>query len=260
MTRTAPGFPVPSTAVTQTFDRLVKAARSPRRATGAVVARLELQRRLGWEPPEFSRLARDVLCTGRIEGWRYRQDLLLLYLLARDVPGPGVTLEIGSYKGLATTALAYGARHGGKDPVHTVDPHTGDRQDLEARGGTVTSSEATFRRNIEDAGIGDEVVHYTMTSDELAERWGDRPIRLLFVDGWHGYDAVTADLRDFVPHLTTDGAVVVDDYLNYDDVRAAVDDAAAWLPPHQLRAGRMRVASTQPLPPLVARHLRIPWG
>ena len=251
---------VPSAAMTDTVNRLMRAIRSPRRAAGATVARIQLQRRLGWEPPDFAALASDVLCTGRIEGWRYRQDLLVLYLLARDVPGPGVTLEIGSYKGLATTALAYGSRHSGKEAVHTVDPHTGDRQDLEAHAGMVSSSAETFRRNIEEAGIADHVVGYTMPSAELATRWDERPIRLLFVDGWHGYDAVTADLRDFVPHLTDDGIVVVDDYLNYDEVRAAVDDARAWLPPVQTRAGRMRIASPGPLPDSVRRQLRIPWG
>src|SRR5262249_44166490 len=93
-------------------DRLRRAARSPRRAGGAAFTRLQAQRWMGLEPPEFRTLARTLLCTGQIGGWRYRQDLCLLYLLGREIPGPGVTLEIGSFKGLATTALAYGVRHG----------------------------------------------------------------------------------------------------------------------------------------------------
>src|SRR5688572_28106889 len=99
----------------------------PRSLRGAAFSRLQLQRRLGWEPREFTELAGRILLTGRIEGWSYRQDLVLLYLLARHVPGDGVVLEIGSYKGMSTIALAYGARHGGHELVHTVDPHTGDR-------------------------------------------------------------------------------------------------------------------------------------
>jgi predicted O-methyltransferase YrrM len=238
--------------------RLGEAVRRPGWALSAVNTRLQWQRVLGWEPAEFRRIARTHL--SQIEGWRYRQDLALLYLLARDVPGPGVILEIGSFKGLATVALAYGARHGGHERVHTVDPHTGDRQDLEARAVDALSSETDFRRNLERAGVAGEVVAYTMTSDELSTLWSAGPVRVLFVDGWHSYDAVASDLRNWVPRLAPEGVVVVDDYMNYDDVRAAVDAAADILPPQVVRAGRMRLAHRQALPPTVRRFLRLPWG
>ncbi|MFN2607213.1 MAG: class I SAM-dependent methyltransferase [Acidimicrobiales bacterium] len=245
---------------TVTVARRLRTLRHPRRAASAVLTRAQAQRILGFEPPEFRRLAREVLYTGRIDGWRYRQDLALLYLLARDVPGPGVTVEVGSFKGLATVALATGVRHGGHEPVHTVDPHTGDRQDLEARGLEALPSEQEFRRNIREAGVDHLVTGYTMTSDELAACWPGHPVRVLFIDGWHGYDAVASDIRNWVPLLTADGVVVVDDYRNYDEVRAAVDDAGDVLPPHRRPAGRMRLAHRAPLPPQVERFLHIPWG
>jgi len=244
---------------TVTVNRL-RALGDPRRVASAAFTRAQVQRFLGYEPPEFRRLARQVLYTGRIGGWRYRQDLALLYLLARDVPGPGLTVEIGSFKGLATVVLANGGRDGGHEPVHTVDPHTGDRQDLEARGMQELPSELEFRRNISEAGLDGLVTGWTMTSDELAARWpGDR-IRVLFIDGWHGYEAVTSDIRNWVHLLTPDGVVVIDDYRNYDEVRTAVEDASHLLPPHQRRAGRMRLAHSDPLPPDVERFLHIPWG
>jgi predicted O-methyltransferase YrrM len=237
--------------------RARQAIRQPNWVLSAINTRVEWQRRLGLEPPEFTHLANEVL--SGIEGWRYRQDLGLLYLLARDVPGPGVVLEIGSYKGLATTALAYGAKHGRRERVHTVDPHTGDRQDLEA-GGHRGSSEEEFQRNMQSAGLADEVVSYTMTSNELAERWSGERIRVLFVDGWHSYEAVTSDIRNWVPLLSSQGVVLIDDYRNYDDVRRAVDDARSELPAQQRRAGRMWLASSAPLPDPVERFLRMPWG
>ncbi|MDQ2911184.1 MAG: class I SAM-dependent methyltransferase [Actinomycetota bacterium] len=224
----------------------------------AINTRFPWQRLLGWEPAEFRRIETSAL--GGIEGWRYRQDLVLLYLLARDLPGEGVTLEIGSYKGLATTALAYGVLHGSHEEVHTVDPHTGDRQELEATGATALPSEEAFKRNIRAAGVENVVVSYTATSDELAREWNGIPIRLLFVDGWHSYDAVTSDLRNWVPLLTGQGAVLIDDYYNYPDVRAAIDNASDLLPPREIRAGRMRLAFHEPLPSAGMRYLRIPWG
>ena len=241
-------------------DRLRRAVRDPRRALGAVNTRFQWQRWLRWEPEGFRRLAKEHLFAGTLEGWRYRQDLALLYQLASLVPGPGVTLEIGTFKGLATTALAYGVREGGHAPLHTVDPHTGDRQDLEHKGVEELSSMEGFRRAMEVTGLTDEVVAYTMTSDELATRWDAGSIRVLFIDGWHSYDAVRSDIANWVPLLDPTGVVVIDDYLNYEDVRRAVQDASGELPAHARRAGRMWLASHQPLPPEVERFLRIPWG
>lgn len=235
-----------------------QALRDPRWALRAANTRMQWQRWLRLEPPEFRALAAGPL--RKVEGWRYRQDLALLYSLARDVPGPGVTVEIGSYKGLATTALGYGVRHGSREPLHTVDPHTGDRQDLEAKRMAELPSAAAFARAMETVGLRDEVRAYTMTSDELFAGWDGSPVRLLFVDGWHGYEAVSADLENWVPLLTPAGVVVIDDYANYDEVRRAVDDHAPLLPRHQRRAGRMWLAAPGPLPTSVTRILRIPWG
>lgn len=237
-----------------------RAATSPRWALSALNTLAQWQRLLRWEPPAFRALARHHLCNGRIEGWRFRQDLALLYLLARDVPDPGVTVEIGSYKGLGTAALAYGALHGGRDRVHTVDPHTGDRQVLEGDDRGAPSSAAELARNLSEAGVAHHVLAHTMTSDELAGCWDGQRIRVLFIDGWHSYDAVLSDIHHWVPLLTPDGVVVIDDYANYPDVRAGVEASCDILPQRQRRAGCMWLAHQGQLPPAVQRHLRIPWG
>jgi predicted O-methyltransferase YrrM len=241
-------------------DRVRRSLRNPRRALGALHTRAQWQRLLGWEPEGFRTIARDYLFSGKLQGWRYRQDLALLYQLAAEIPGPGVTLEIGTFKGLATTALAFGVREGGHARVHTVDPHTGDRQDLEHKGVDELSSLADFRRAMATTGLTDEVTAHVMTSDELATKWDAGSIRVLFIDGWHSEEAVRADIANFVPLLDPTGVVVIDDYLNYDDVRKAVDDARGELPPHGRRAGRMWLASMEPLPPAIDRFLKIPWG
>jgi predicted O-methyltransferase YrrM len=223
----------------------------------ALLTRLQLQRVLRWEPTGFRKIWPTLEA---IEGWRYRQDLVVLYLLARELSAAGLTLEIGSYKGLGTVALALGSRDGGHGTVHTVDPHTGDRQALEAAGAPLPSSEADLERNLAEAGVADSVVAHTALSDELFARWDGSPLRFLFVDGWHAYDAVTSDLRNWVPLLSLGGAVLVDDYDNYPEVAQATDDQRELLPPHRVRAGRMRLFHDRPLPPSVARYLRIPWG
>jgi hypothetical protein len=55
-----------------------------------------------------------------------------------------------------------------------------------------------------------------------AKGWTE-PFQFLFVDGWHGYEAVLADGREWVPNLT-DGGVVVFDDAHLDEVRQAIAD------------------------------------
>ena len=235
-----------------TTNRLVRQA-------GSTIARLDLHRLLGLEPPEFDAHHRERL--HHIEGWRYRQDLALLYALARDVPGGEAVLEIGSYRGLSTTALALGIRDRAlRTELHAVDPHTGDRQDLEQSGLGLKPSEADFRRNIEQAGVADLVTTHVMTSDDLAHGWDRPPLRVVFIDGWHSYDAVRSDIANFAPLVTESGVVLIDDFLNYEEVRRAIDDSLALLPREHARAGRMWLGHHGSLPPAVRRLLRIPWG
>lgn len=229
------------------------------RLAGSALARADLHRRLGREPDGFGELFETHL--SKIEGWRYRQDLALLFALARDVDVPGCVMEIGSFKGLATTALAFGSREaavGGG--VHTVDPHTGDKQDLEWSGEDVKPSERDFRRNIRAAGIEDLVTAYVMTSDELSDEWSAGDIRVLFIDGWHGYEAVASDIANWVPRLTAGGVVVIDDYLNYEDVRRAVDESPLLADLDGRRAGRMWIGSDRDLPESARRMLALQWG
>jgi hypothetical protein len=51
-------------------------------------------------------------------------------------------------------------------------------------------------------------------------------VDLLYVDGWHSYDAVIADGQAWLPHLSSRGVVVFDDYACYPEVRAAVEELA----------------------------------
>lgn len=239
------------------IDAARAAMRNPMRMARSLSTRANWNRWTGLEPEGFRELYAERLRP--IEGWRYRQDLALLYGLARDLPGDGVTLEIGSFKGLATTALALGCRDGGRAPVHTVDPHTGDRQHLEALGVDELSSLEAFGSNIAAAGVADLVTAHVMTSDELSQRWDGSLIRLLFVDGWHSYEAVRSDLRNWLPRLEPGGVCVIDDYRNYDEVARAVDDTTE-LPSQRTRAGRMMMAHRDRLPDSAQRMLRVPWG
>jgi len=179
--------------------------------------------------------------------WQARSDrrFRLAFAKAREIPGwypepvaaaafavladlrPECVVEIGSYMGRSTTFLAAAMEElGGPGHVVAIDPHTGDRQQLERLGASELPSLDMFRRHVEASGLSHRVRPVVQTAHEAAEGWTGA-IDFLFVDGWHSYDAVMEDGRDWLPHLSEDGVAIFDDVGNYPEVRKAVQDLAA---------------------------------
>jgi hypothetical protein len=110
--------------------------------------------------------------------------------------------------------------------VVAIDPHTGDRQQLDALDVDQLPSFQLFRQHCRAAGVEPWVDARCCTSLEAAEGWSE-PIDLLYVDGWHSYDAVLDDGRAWLAHLADRGVVLFDDYVTYDEVGSAVGQLAA---------------------------------
>jgi len=138
--------------------------------------------------------------------WVEPQTWSYLYRSARDCPGDGVALEIGSYVGGTTLALAQGCRDGGRGRVVAVDRCFGE----------------AFAANLGAADLADMVVPLAASSQEAAVDWpgwarqnGLSPrVRLLLLDGDHSYEAVVQDLELWSPFVDEDGVLVVHDYYN----------------------------------------------
>jgi predicted O-methyltransferase YrrM len=145
-----------------------------------------------------------------------------LYSIAETTRGTGEIVEIGSCFGRSTIYLAKGARRSNRGTVWAVDPHTGD---IAWNLGRVSTYEV-FLRNIRKFGVESRVQPLKMTSQEAAQAWNGNPIRILFIDGWHSYEAVTEDILLWFPHVLPGGLIVFDDYSNpeFPGVRQAVDE------------------------------------
>lgn len=135
---------------------------------------------------------------------------------------PATAVEIGSYLGRSTVFLAdVLRRQGSSGRVYSIDPHTGDRQQLEAIGATTLPSFDLFTEHIRAMDLQNYVTALVATSDEASIHW-DGPIDFLYIDGWHSYEAVLSDGRNWLPRLTHRGVVFIDDYNRYEDVHRAV--------------------------------------
>lgn len=149
------------------------------------------------------------------------------YLLAYAQSTPGDIVEVGSWQGRNTCFLAAACRDSQNGIVHAIDHFRGNpgKTQLYAVGKRDLSDlETSFRDNVQNAGLADYVVLHATEAQfvHLVE-----PIRMLFIDAEHSYDAVIADINRFTPLLVSDGIVAFDDYASsFPGVVAAVDE---WL-------------------------------
>jgi len=148
---------------------------------------------------------------GSTPGYLAEREARFLMLAAAAAPADGAIVEIGSFKGRSTVGLAYVAQRYGLGNVVAIDPHTSPSTtdpDL----GAEKSSFEQFQENLRRAGVADAVDCRRAFSHEVAGTWS-RPIRLLWIDGDHVYDAVKQDLALFRHHLAPGGILVMHDVL-----------------------------------------------
>lgn len=140
-----------------------------------------------------------------VGGWLYPGEAWALYNEAVAIRDrPAVIVEIGSWKGRSTIALASGAS-GPQDRVYAIDPHTGSREH-----GRVDTF-AIFQENVHQAGVQDRVVPVRMRSHDAASLLELQAIDLLFIDGSHEYSDVRQDIQDWIPRLRPGGVVAFND-------------------------------------------------
>ena len=149
----------------------------------------------------------------RIEGWITRRELEFLVMVGACPTADGELLEIGSYLGRSTVALAKAAHLAGEAGIVAVDPQL--QRGIRAR----------FDANLAQAGVARLVEFHESMSWDLGESW-HRPLRALWIDGCHQYKSVKRDLATFLPHLADGAIVAMHDVLNHFDgsIRVFLED------------------------------------
>lgn len=158
-----------------------------------------------------------------------RAEAQLLYSLARKVD-TGAIVEIGSFRGRSTVALALGSRSGHRAPVYAVEPHEQFQQHPKAPQFGPKDRAAFFRTMLRTRCYRD-VRLVNLSSEEVAPGW-NRPVALLWIDGDHSPVGVRRDLHCWWPHLE-DGAVVA-----FDD-SVEPDSGPGLVIAEEIEAGRL---------------------
>jgi predicted O-methyltransferase YrrM len=164
-----------------------------------------------------------------IEGWLTRNEASLLAgsaALALMHAGPAPIVEIGSYLGRSTVVLASVVANVDPDSkVYAIDPHEGE---LTQRSGSATTGPSTFddfRSNIHVSGLSESVE--TIRDFSYNVCW-NRPLAMLFVDGFHDYFNVKRDFTHFETWIRPGGYVAFHDCdVAYPGVQKFVDELLA---------------------------------
>ena len=162
-----------------------------------------------------------------VEGWLTEAQAQRLQARAREVVPGGRIVEIGSFRGRSTIALARAATYGVE--VVAIDPHAGgDRgpQEIRPDAGRGEADHAAFATNLAVAGVADRVRHVRRRSDEAIGDVED-PIGLLFVDGAHRFGPARSDLARWGAKVAPGGAMLVHDAFSSIGVTLALLTAVA---------------------------------
>jgi predicted O-methyltransferase YrrM len=142
-----------------------------------------------------------------VEGGVTAREAQLLYTAAQTVKD-GCIVEVGSWLGRSTAALALGTRAGYNVPVYAVDPHESFRGIL---GGNFGPADRTiFMQNMLRLEITDVVRMVSVSSEYITASWPD-VVGLLWIDGDHRYKAVKRDLACWLPHLRPNATIIFHD-------------------------------------------------
>ena len=151
-----------------------------------------------------------------VEGFLNPKEGFALTLLAMYGPASGAIVEIGSFKGRSTCFLALGAKLAGREKIVAIDHFRGSAEHQKGQAfedaaiATCGSTLPSFHANLNAAVLGDHVEPMAMSSVDAAAQW-DRPIRLLFIDGDHGYEETKRDFELFSPHVVAGGVICFHD-------------------------------------------------
>lgn len=151
-------------------------------------------------------------------------EVRFLATLAACTPAHGSIVEIGSFKGKSTVALATASAICHSGPVVAIDPHLGlGYYDPNSPHRSPTFD--AFLVTLKSAGVDQNVEPHRAFSRDVAKTW-KRPIRLLWIDGDHTYNGCKEDFDMFSPFLSEGAVVAFHDSLNNFDgpIRVFVED------------------------------------
>ena len=141
-----------------------------------------------------------------ILGWLSYDEAIALQSLTCTVSGlRGDIVEVGSYCGKSTVAIAQALKQGCSGVLYSVDHH---KDNVELHG---VDSFAELQNNIEKYDMREFVKRLTMMSREAVEMFSCDSVKMLFIDGAHDYESVKEDFELWSKKMVKHGFVAFHD-------------------------------------------------
>jgi len=160
-----------------------------------------------------------------VRGWLFREEAYLLFKAAQICQPPSSIVEIGSYEGRSTAALANGAKS--TVEIFAIDPHTGDKTEVES-GQKIDTFEA-FLNNMKNYPHVVPIRQFSVDAVSIV-KLKIQNVGLLFIDGWHSEEAVSEDIKSWIPLCAPQTTVIFDDWYK-PEVRQGILKNLELLPP-----------------------------
>lgn len=163
------------------------------------------------DPVDWKQIIGDVSAKlTNVSGWLSPAETAFLVLAARCPTSRGDILEIGSFRGRSTIAIAHAMQLANKkldldSRLVAIDPML-DSSPIMSRAVGDGEARKEFDRNLANAGVTDLVQFHQAYSYDIAPKF-NQPLRLLWIDGDHSYGGTKQDFDLFSPHMV-DGAII----------------------------------------------------
>jgi len=159
------------------------------------------------------------LLADKIEGWLESHEAKLLYNTALNLKHGGAIVEIGSWHSKSLTFLSAGSLKAKNNcKKFSIDPFLNSKDEP-------NGAYEKFIENLKQNGLYDKVTHIKEKS-QIAGLTFDEEIELLFIDGFHKYDAVKRDFDLFYPKIINEGYVIFHDVACYEGPTTLVKELA----------------------------------
>ena len=155
----------------------------------------------------------------KIKGFLDADEGRALYETALKASKRGPCLEIGSYCGKSAVCLGQACKETG-GVLFSIDHHRGSEEqqpgeeyydpDLFDYNAFKVDTFGAFRQTLDLADLEQTVIPVVSHSATIAAHWAT-PLSLVFIDGGHALETVTADYHAWAPHLQSGGWLLIHD-------------------------------------------------